>query len=82
MCAGKAERKDRCSNQGLCYVQCSKRGLVASGAKALPYRDYLVFGKWVMSLLQVMKILPRMLHYLDTWEHEREQPLQQSYTLV
>ena len=36
MCVGKAGRKDRCSNQGLYYVQCPKRGLVASGGNVLP----------------------------------------------
>ena len=35
-CVGKDGRKDRCWNQGLYYVQCTKRGLVASGGNVLP----------------------------------------------
>ena len=88
MCVGKAGRKDRCSNQGLYYVQCPKRGLVASGRNVLPYRDYLVPGERVMNLLQHRKVvfacargdlikvgknLPRLLQNLDKWEHEEEQ---------
>ena len=94
MCVGKAGRKDRCTNQGLYYAQCLKRGLVASGANVLPHRDYLVSGEWVMNLLQQRKLafgdsrgefikvgknLPRLLQNLDTWGHEEEQILLQGH---
>ena len=84
----KSGRKDRCTNQGLYYAHCPKRGPVARGGNVLPHRDYLASGEWVMNLLQQTKLafacaraelikfgknLPRLLQNLDKWEHEEEQ---------
>ena len=52
MCVGKAGRKDRCLNQGLYYVQCPKRGLVASGGECFAIPGLLGSGEWVVNLLQ------------------------------
>jgi len=96
-CTGNAGRKDRLSNQGLYYVQCPKRGMVASGGNVLPYHDYLVSGEWVMNLLQqgkmdfdpartelvkVGKNLPRLLQCLDKWQQEHDNQQLQGHIIL
>ena len=75
------------SNAGFYYLQCPKIGTVFQGGTGKPFRDYLVNGEWIMSLIQAGKMsyknaraeiirssknLPRLLPALDRWHVETQ----------
>ena len=94
MCVGKAECNDPCIFQKCMARSVLNDAPVANAGNVLPYRDQLASGEWVINFLQrrklafacasaevvkVGKIVRRLLHNLETWEHEEEHALVQGH---
>ena len=84
------------SNAGMYYLQCPKIGVIFNAGSSEPFRDYMVSGEWVLSLVQGGKMtykdarkeiirsaknLPRLLQSLDRWHMETTRQSLEAYML-